>query len=270
MRKRRTLIVSLLGQLAVEFRLFWRRRQSVYLAFLVPMLGMALLVYLGKEGLLESFFTLAARGLGAGADLSKVGSPMAFLTVGLIAYSLIDVAFESLVPSVVRERESGILKRLGGTPLRRWTFVLAKALNASLLVLAEVAVILLMGLASSEIEVAGDFWSMAAILLLGVFTFAALSFVLSGLMATVGSAVAAVHAVYIPMILLSGAFVPVSVLPKALRAVARVLPLTYFVRPFRSVLVVGQSLADCRGDLLVLLAWAVGAWLVAIKVFRWE
>ena len=265
-----TCISSLLGQFAVEFRLFWRRRQAVYLTFLVPMLGMALFVYLGKEGMLESFFRLVTRGLGTGGDLSAVGSPMSFLTVGLIAYSLIDVAFETLVPNVVRDRDSGILKRLGGTPLRRGTFVLAKALNASVLVLVEVAVILMMGLASSEITVGGDVWSMAAVLLLGVFTFAALSFVLSGIMATVGAAIAAVHAIYIPMILVCGAFIPVSALPKALRAVAQVMPLTYFVRPFRSIVMDGTSLAAQRGDLLVLLAWAVGAWILAIKVFRWE
>jgi ABC-2 type transport system permease protein len=266
----RTRISSLLGQFAVEFKLFWRRRQAVYLTFLVPMLGMALFVYLGKEGMLESFFRLVTRGLGTGGDLSEVGSPMAFLTVGLIAYSLIDVAFETLVPNVVRDRDSGLLKRLGGTPLRRGTFVLAKALNASVLVMVEVAVILMMGLASSEITVAGDRWSMAVVLLLGVFTFTALSFVLSGIMATVGAAIAGVHAIYIPMILLCGAFVPLSALPKALRAVAQVLPLTYFVRPFRSIVVDGGGLAAYRGDLLILLAWAIGAWLLAIKVFRWE
>jgi ABC-2 type transport system permease protein len=263
-------IRGLLGQFAVEFKLFWRRRQAVYLTFLVPMLGMALFVYLGKEGMLESFFRLVTRGLGTGGDLSVVGSPMEFLTVGLIAYSLIDVAFETLVPNVVRDRDSGILKRLGGTPLRRGTFALAKALNASVLVLAEVAVILMMGLASSEITVAGDLWSMAVVLLLGVFTFTALSFVLSGIMATVGSAIAGVHAIYIPMILLCGAFVPISALPKALRTVAQILPLTYFVRPFRSIMLDGAGLTASGGDLLILLAWAVGAWLVAIKVFRWE
>ena len=61
-----------------------------------------------------------------------------------------------------------------------------------------------------------------------------------------------------------------SALPKALRTVAQVLPLTYFVRPFRSIMVDGVGLVAHRGDLLILLVWAVGGWLLAIKVFRWE
>ena len=43
---------SFFNQVAIEVKLFWRSRQAVYLTFLVPMLGMALLVYLGKEGML--------------------------------------------------------------------------------------------------------------------------------------------------------------------------------------------------------------------------
>ena len=36
---------SLFHQVSTEFRLFWRSRQTIYLAFLVPMLGMALFVW---------------------------------------------------------------------------------------------------------------------------------------------------------------------------------------------------------------------------------
>ena len=262
--------ISLFNQVAIEVKLFWRSRQAVYLTFLVPMLGMALLVYLGKEGMLERFFDLVIRGLGGGKAASMGTSPMAFLTVGLIAYTVIDVAFESLVPAVVRQRDLGILKRLGGTPLRGWVFLAAKTLNVSMLVLAEVALIFAMGLVSSEIMVAGNWLLLGGILLLGISTFTSMGFVLGSLIASTDAAVAAVHAIYIPMILLCGAFVPVQALPKALQAVAKALPLTYFVAPFRSVMVEGTGLAANRRDLLILLAWMIAGWIVAIKTFRWE
>ena len=57
---------------------------------------------------------------------------MTLMTLGLIVYCLIDVAFESAVPKLVRERSTGIYKRLGGTPLRAWVFLVAKTLSASL------------------------------------------------------------------------------------------------------------------------------------------
>jgi ABC-type polysaccharide/polyol phosphate export permease len=62
----------------------------------------------------------------------------------------------------------------------------------------------------------------------------------------------------------------VEALPKALQAVARAFPLTYFVAPFRRVMIEGVGLEAIAGDLLILLAWLVAGWFVAIKAFRWE
>ena len=261
---------SLFHQVTTEFVLFWRSRQTLYLAFLVPMLGMALFVYLNREGLLASVFGAMFRGLGKeGAILDSV-SPMTLMTLGLIVYCVIDVAFESAVPKMVRERSTGIHKRLGGTPLRSWVFLAGKSLSATVIVVIEVALILAVGLISTDITIAGSWWLLGLILLLGTFTTAALGFVLSNVMASADGAVVAVHAIYIPMLFLCGAFVPVEALPRLLQAMARVVPLTYFVSPFRSVMVQGADLGAIAGELSILLAWTVATWIVAVKTFRWQ
>ena len=262
--------ISLLHQVAAEVKLFWRSRQAIYLNFFVPMLGMALFVYLNREGMLDRFFGLVARSLGGHMEgVSKI-SPMAFMTVGLITYCIITSAFEGMVPSLVRQRDAGILKRLGGTPLPKWAFLAAKALNASFLVLIEVALIVAVGLVSSDIVVAGSWWLLTTMLLLGTFTLAALGFILSNLTSSPDGAVVAVHAIYIPMLLLCGAFYPVEALPKALQLAAKVFPLTYFAGPFRSIMVEGTGLAANAGNLATLLVWMVVGWIVALKTFRWE
>jgi ABC-2 type transport system permease protein len=89
-------------------------------------------------------------------------------------------------------------------------------------------------------------------------------------MASADGAVVAVHAIYIPMLLLCGAFVPVETLPRALQVVAHAIPLTYFVVPFRSVMVQGAGLGAIAGDLSILSAWTVAAWIVAVKTLRWQ
>jgi ABC-2 type transport system permease protein len=270
MQKLATQTTSLLQQLAVEFKLFWRSRQTIYLAFLVPMLGMALFVYLNREGMLESVFGALFRGLGRGEGALADFSPMTLMTLGLIVYCVIDVAFESAVPKLVRERTAGIYKRLGGTPLRAGALLAAKTLSSSLIILVEVALILAVGLISTDVAVAGSWWSLGVILLLGTFTTAAWGYVLSNVTASADGAVVAVHAIYIPMLFLCGAFIPLETMPKALRAVGHAVPLTYFVGPFRGVMVEGTGLTAHAGDLLILLAWMVVGWIVAIKTFRWE
>ena len=270
MQKLTTQTISLFHQVMAEVRLFWRSRQAVYLNFFIPMLGMALFVYLNREGMLERVFGLLARSLGGGGEVVNEISPMVFLTIGMITYCIITSAFEGMVPRLVRQRDAGIFKRLGGTPLRRWVFLAGKTLSASVLVFIEAALIFAVGLVSSDVTVVGSWWLLAAILLLGTFTVAALGFILSNLTTSPDGAVVAVHAVYIPMLLLCGAFYPLEALPKVLQVVARIFPLTYFAGPFRSVMVEGADLAAIGNDLIILLAWAVGGWIIAIKTFRWE
>jgi ABC-2 type transport system permease protein len=270
MQKLHIQVSSLFHQVSAEFRLFWRNRQTIYLAFLVPMLGMALFVYLNREGLLGNIFGALFRGLGQDESTLGSASPMTLMTLGLIVYCIIDVAFESAVPKMVRERSMGIHKRLGGTPLAAWVFLAGKTLSAGLIVFVEVALILAVGLVSSDIAVVGSWWLLALLLLLGTLTTAALGFILSNAMSSADGAVVAVHVIYIPLLFLCGAFIPVGTLPKVLQVTARVIPLTYFVSPFRSVMVQGAGLGEIIGDMGILLAWTVAAWIGAVKTLRWQ
>ncbi len=269
MRTLSSLTMSLLQQVVAEVRLFWRSRQAVYLTFFVPMLGMALVVYLDLEGLLERFFGFLFQGLGAGVEVDGF-SPIVIVTIGLITYCIIAAAFEGPVPQWVRLRDAGILKRLGGTPLRVWVLLVSRTLSAGLLVLIETALILAVGLISGDVVVAGSWWALAGLLLLATFMLSALGFILGNLTRSPDGAVVAVHAIYIPMLLLCGAFYPVEAMPRPLQVAAQALPLTYFVRPFRSIVAGGNGPATSGLDLLVLVACTVVAWGIAVATFRWE
>ncbi len=261
---------SLYYQILTEWRLFWRSQETIFLTFLVPMMAMALFVYLSREGMLANVFDVLFRGLGAEGIEASNYSPIIFLTLGMISYCAIAATFESPLPKLVKERDRGILKRLGGTPLNKGTFLIAKALSGSTLAFAEVLLILVVGLISKAFTVAGNWWDLAILLLLGTFMLSGFAFALSSLTRTHDSAIVIVHGVYIPMLLLSGAFVPVEALPGALKAIASVLPMTYFVTPFRGVLVDGVSLMANLVDVVVLLMWIVGGWALAVKTFRWH
>jgi ABC-2 type transport system permease protein len=256
-------------QVITETRLFLRSGEAVFLTFFVPMLGMALFVYLSREGMLGDVYGHLFRGLGGDADILVRYSPITFMMLGMIVYCIIAAGFEGLVPKVVRERSAGLTKQLAGTPIRAWIYLLAKAFNAFVLVGIEVALIFTVGLVSSEFSLKGNWWDLGLLLLIGTLTVAGLGYCLGNFLKSHGAAIVAVHAIYIPMLLLSGAFVPLEVLPNVLRIIARCLPLTYFVSPFRSVMVEGVSLAANTGDLSLLLLWMVGSWVVALRTFKW-
>jgi ABC-2 type transport system permease protein len=270
MRKNAFYANSLYHQILTELRLFWRSQETIFLTFLIPMLAMALFIYLSHEGMLASVFDLLFRGLGGEETQASEYSPILFMTLGMITYCAIAATFESPLPKLVRERDRGVLKRIGGTPLRAWIFLIAKAVSASGLAFAEVFLIFVVGLVSKVFTVAGNWWDLAILLLLGTLMLSGLAFALSNLTKTFDSAIVVVHGVYIPMLLLCGAFVPVEVMPRTLEVVAKLLPLTYFVAPFRDVMVAGSGLMENAADVLILLVWTVGGWILAIKTFRWQ
>jgi hypothetical protein len=49
---------SLYQQILTEWRLFWRSQETIFLTFLVPMMAMAIFIYLGQEGMLASVFDI--------------------------------------------------------------------------------------------------------------------------------------------------------------------------------------------------------------------
>jgi len=79
-----------------------------------------------------------------------------------------------------------------------------------------------------------------------------------------------VNAVYLPMSFISGSFFSPHSFPHFLRVIADVLPLTYFIRLTRDVMLHGHQLWESWGDVSVVAAWGIVGAAVAFWRFRWE
>ena len=77
-----------------------------------------------------------------------------------------------------------------------------------------------------------------------------------------------IYGLFLVLLFLGGMAYPLDRLPDALEAIARLLPAAALAETVRGVLEPGSSVPV--GELLVLLAWAVGAPLVAARYFSWE
>jgi len=112
--------------------------------------------------------------------------------------------------------------------------------------------------------------SLVLVLLLGAVAFAAMGLGMTVLVRSAEGASASVNAVYLPMSFISGSFFSPHSFPHFLRVLADVLPLTYFIRLTRDVMLHGHQLWNNWGDVGVIAAWgAVGA-IAAFWRFRWE
>lgn len=243
---------ALIGQMRVEFTLFLRDKAVVFFSLVLPLVTVAFFGYLNRG--------------------SQVGivSYSSFLIAGGIGMVLSSAAFENLSTALARQRDAGILKRLGGTPLRAWTLVGAKVLTAATVTLAQTILLTAVNVLLFGAEIAGSvFWSLA-VLVVGVLTFTTMGIALAGLCRSADVAAAAGIAISLPMQFLCGTFFPVEEMPPLLRHIAQALPLTYFVDALRGAMLRGGGLLEYAKDWGILLGCLIIAFVVAIKTFRWE
>ena len=239
-------------ELGGELLLYTRSRELAFFTFLLPMI----------------FFVLLGSTYGDDTVDGVRGSH--FLEAGMIGYGAISIAFAGLAIVLVIRRESGILKRLRATPLPAPAYI-AALLSAFLAAFAvEVVGLVLLGRVLFGIGVPDRIGSLGLALLLGAVSFCGLGIGVTALIRSAEGASAVVNAIYLPASFIAGAFFSPRHFPEFLRAIADVLPLTYFLRLVRNVMLHGHEIWSQWTNVAVVAAWGVVGVLVAIRYFRWE
>jgi ABC-2 type transport system permease protein len=239
-------------ELGGELLLYVRSRELAFFTFLLPMI----------------FFVLLGSTYGDDTVDGVRGSN--FLEAGMIGYGAISIAFAGLAIVLVIRRESGILKRLRATPLPAPAYV-AALLSAFLAAFAvEVVGLILLGRVLFGIGVPDRIGSLVLALLLGAVSFCGLGIGVTALMRSAEGASAVVNAIYLPMSFIAGAFFSPHHFPAFLRGIADALPLTYFLRLVRNVMLHGHEIWSQGTNVAVVAAWGIVGVIVAIRYFRWE
>jgi ABC-2 type transport system permease protein len=241
-----------LHELRVQQKIFWRSREAAFFTFLLPIIFLVLLgsIYGDRDTI---------GGIHAGT----------YLLAGLLGYGIVSTAFAGLAIQLVVRRESGVLKRVRGTPLPPRTY-LAAVIGSTLLVIGlEAAVQLLIGRFLIDAELPRSPGAFVFTLLLGTVAFAALGLALTGLVRSAEGSSAIVNAIYLPMVFISGVFWSTEAMPGFLRAIAAVLPLTYLLDLMRDVFIHEDALSSSLGAIAVVAVWGAIGLVLALRMFRW-
>jgi ABC-2 type transport system permease protein len=239
-------------QLGNEQRLFWRSRELAFFTFALPIV----------------FFVLLGSVYGDDEIEGVKGS--AYLLAGLLGYGVVATAFAGLAIVTVIRREDGILKRLRGTPLPPHAY-LAAVLASTLFVYAlEAAALVVLGRVLFGVPFPDRWLSLILTLILGGVAFAAMGLGLTGAIRSAEGSSAVVNAIYLPMAFISGAFFSPGSFPSFIEAIADVLPLTYFIKLIRDVLLDNEHIWSNWEAVAVVAAWGLVGVLAAVRWFRWE
>lgn len=189
---------------------------------------------------------------------------------GILAMSLMQLGLFATAPALVQLREQQVLRRFGATPLPRTTLLAAQVLHRLTLGLAQTVVIVGLGALVFHVHITGSLLELAGVVLLGALMMVALGYVISGVAKTQESVNGLSQLVNFPMLLLSGIFFSVDMMPQWARPIVSVLPLSFLGDALRQIMVGATPIYPLRTDVLVLAGWLIVGSLVAVRVFRWE
>ena len=241
-----------LHELRTEQTLFWRNREAAFFTFFLPVI----------------FFLVFGSIYGNDTISGIRGAP--FLEAGMIGYGVASTCFAGLAITMVIRRESGVLKRVRATPLPPWTYLVAVLASTFLTFVVEAALLIVLGRVLFSVAFPTRPFSLLAALVIGAAGFAALGLGLTSLVRTAEGSSAVVNVFYLPMAIISGTFFSPQRYPGFLKAIADVLPLTYFTELTRDVMVRHHHLWSEGGAIAVVLLWGVIGIGVAIRGFRWQ
>ncbi len=192
--------------------------------------------------------------------------------VSVPAYVALVLAVAGLMSfplGMVEYRSRGFLRRLRATPARPGAFLAAQVLVNALVCLAGVTLLLVVGVLGYGLRAPAHPVAFAALVLLaGAATFG-IGLLIASVARSEPTATILANLVYFPMIFLTGATVPLEIMPGTMRRISEALPLTYAVTALK-----WAWLDKGAGSMPVALAVLGGTVLVcaavAAKLFRWE
>ena len=181
-------------------------------------------------------------------------------------------SFWGLSAALVMFREQGILRRFHVSPVTA-SDMLASSIVANLvLTLPTVIVEILFARFVFHVTDFGNFVSAFLLIGLGAMSFASLGLVVASVTNTMQETQVINQLIWLPLIFLSGATIPLAQLPLVVKRVGLFLPATYLVTELQDAIF--WSAAPWSRDVLLalgsLVLWALLTFFLSVQLFRWE
>lgn len=166
-------------------------------------------------------------------------------------------------------REKGILRRLRVTPIRPLVILFAQIAVIFLMTLTGMLLLILAGKVVYNLRFDGNALHVALAFVLSSLSFYSLGFVLAAVMPNARTAQVVGMVIFYPMLFLSGAGLPLELLPDRVRNISKFLPLTHVVTLLRG-LWIGNVWSQHFTEVIILSCMLVAGVLVSAITFRWE
>ena len=189
-----------------------------------------------------------------------------YMVPGMIAIILLITTALLTAVAITREKELGTLEQIIVSPLTRWQFILGKTLPYVLVGFVDILLVLATGKILFDIPIRGSIVLLFLSAIVFLFTTLGVGLLAASVSKNQAQAMLTVFPLMMPALLLSGFFFPVTSIPVALRWIAYINPITYYLTVVRGILIKGAGLAELYTEILVLLGF--GSFFIVFSSLR--
>jgi ABC-2 type transport system permease protein len=187
------------------------------------------------------------------ADLRSVN----YMIPGLVGIVMVFIATMLTALAVVRERERGTMEQLLVTPANPIEIMLGKIIPYMAVAFLDFVLVIVCGVYIFDVPMAGNPVLLVVLGIAFLFVCLGLGLLVSTVSYTQQQAMQMAVLTLVPQILLSGFIFPLEAIPWAVRWVAYLAPLTYFLPISRGIFMRGEGIDELWTWVVILIAYAV-------------
>jgi ABC-2 type transport system permease protein len=191
-----------------------------------------------------------------------------FIVPGLIGALLMQTTITAMAVSVVREREKGTLEALIVSPIRRWELLLGKIIPNLGVAYGQMTMAIVVAHFVFDVPIRGNLLLLYALSLLFMWGTLGIGILVSAASRTVPQAMQLAFLTFLPSIYLSGLLFPIEGMPQGAQYIAAVIPLTYYLRIVRGIILKGIGFEYLWPQTIPLLVF--GAVVFSLSVLRFR
>jgi len=234
----------------------WRNPLVIFFTIAFPM-GMMVLLSIFITGDIEY-----------GPDNRLISIPN-FFVPSMAAFAAASATYSNLCVTVSIKREQGILKRVRGTPLATWKFLLSTIISSIWFAFLGATLLFIVGILFFDVTLNySQLGWMAVYFAVGVSAFALLGMAASNLASTGQEGSAIANVTILPLAFVSDLFIPAQDPPAVIQIIGDIFPLKPFGEGMKGAFDVGPA-DDKLWNLLLIAAWGAAGLFFLLRYFHW-
>jgi imidazolonepropionase-like amidohydrolase/ABC-type multidrug transport system permease subunit len=239
-----------IAQIRSNLRLMGRDRSVLVLSYFFPLI----------------FFFLFAQLYDAG----KSPAAMAQVITMVLIIGVLGSGFFGAGMRAVQDRETNVLRRFKVAPINAAPIIVASLVSGLVSFLPTVVLFLLLARAVYHMPLPANTLSVLLFISLGLVAFRSMGMIVASVVNSAQEGQLFTQILYMPMLFLSGATFPVSIMPVWVQIIAQFLPATYLFQGLQSIMLGHESILANASAVAALSITLCVAVFVGVKLFRWE